>query len=264
LCRLFGLISDKKADVALEFFGGHRGIHLQSRYNPHGWGFGWYENGKPVVYKEPLPLYRSPIARKIAYRHSLQTNLVISHVRLATEGDIAVTNTHPFSYSKYIFAHNGHVDKIALKKLLDEEYRERILGDTDSEVYFHWLLMHIEETNDTLVGLKRGVREIIEDNIKYRSINFVLSDGNRLYAFRSYREKPENYTLYYLKRNPKDYDFEHLSKETSLIVKLELNKRERVGLVASEKLTSDEDWELMENNSLIEIDSLLSMRIHLL
>ncbi len=59
-----------------------------------------------------------------------------------------------------------------------------LYGDTDSERYFALLRYHIQEAPDALTGIHKTIAWISE-NRDYTSLNFLLADGNRLYALRS-------------------------------------------------------------------------------
>ena len=64
-------------------------------------------------------------------------------------GSTSLSNTHPFVYGRWIFAHNGTLQNFAARKqlLLDaipNDLRQLIRGDTDSEhVFMLWLVAAI-------------------------------------------------------------------------------------------------------------------------
>ena len=67
--------------------------------------------------------------------------MVVAHVRRATVGGTTIENTHPFSYGKWIFAHNGTVPnflKVRDRMLpeIDSMLANDIKGTTDSEHIF--------------------------------------------------------------------------------------------------------------------------------
>jgi hypothetical protein len=69
-------------------------------------------------------------------------------------------------------------------------------------------------------------------------LNFIASDGRKLYALRYAKESLSYYTLYYLKRSTEGLRPEPLSKETYQLVGAKLAVGEKV-VVASESLTEE-------------------------
>ena len=134
---------------------------------------------------------------------------IIAHVRKATVGTPSVLNTHPFSWGKFSFAHNGTVtgferfsDQLAKETACDIQ-AER-LGQTDSEQYFLWLLSQLRtygfidlarlqfnagKTEQLAVFLKERVVSLNQRCLsavidKVPRLNFVLTDGHVLVACR--------------------------------------------------------------------------------
>lgn len=108
-----------------------------------GIGVGYYNNEEPLLIKRP-----SANLSEIDHAELLQgitSQVVLLHVRLATVGGWKDSNTHPFRFRKWLFAHVGHLPA------LDERRRElferlppflvrNIHGETDSELAFHLFL----------------------------------------------------------------------------------------------------------------------------
>jgi len=88
-------------------------------------------------------------------------------------------NTHPFSFGQWLFAHNGTIDGPYFRSLLTKPHQAALFGDTDSEVYFHWLLQALER--EGVEGLSTAIKEIRER--EFTALNFLLSDGHILYAY---------------------------------------------------------------------------------
>lgn len=57
------------------------------------------------------------------------------------------------------------------------------LDDTDSERYLALLYHYIGEVRDTITGIRKSV-DWIKKNCTYTSLNFLLADGDSLYALR--------------------------------------------------------------------------------
>lgn len=167
-------------------------------YNRDGWGIGWYQSkNNPIVIKEPKCAYSS---KKFALSAAEgESHIFVAHVRISTKGGHTRENCHPFQYNKWLFAHNGTVyDDSSLREKLSESHRTSIAGQTDSEVLFHWLLQNIESSDTVVEGVKSAIKAIKNFTI----LNFLLSDGSNLYAYRDVSNNPSNSSLYYQLRDP--------------------------------------------------------------
>ncbi|MBC7094489.1 class II glutamine amidotransferase [Thermococcus sp.] len=247
MCRLLGLIANRPVDLTFSL---GRFEHF-AESNRSGWGVGWYEGGQAKVFKEGIAANESPNYRHVA--KTVRSHIILSHVRLGTRGGDAERNSHPFVYKNWMFAHNGGLNTSHLEHLLREEYLNAIVGETDSEVYFYWLLQTIADNGDVVRGIKTAVDEIVS-NGDYGGLNFILSDGKRLYAFRYSSYDMDYYSLYVLKREPsKNTPFEHYSEETGRLLQSKSLNKERAVLVSSEPLTEDEEWEMIDVGTLLVV-----------
>jgi predicted glutamine amidotransferase len=238
MCRLFGIIADKQispyyylsegVDHPFRFFG---------KQNPDGCGIGYYTDGKPdVSNKWREPAHKNPNYVNASKR--ITSNIIISHVRLASTGKKSPENSHPFAYDNWLFVHNGTVSCYKnLKLKLEQKYVDNIKGGTDSEVYFHWILQNITLKNNIIEGIRTAV-EYIKTNCKISTgLNFILSDGHSLYGYRDYvvDVSLNKFSLYYLDlTQPKPNDV--------------------VGIICSEKLTDKQDWNMIERGNLVIFD----------
>ncbi|MCX7720028.1 MAG: class II glutamine amidotransferase [Dictyoglomus thermophilum] len=182
MCRLFGLISPIEKKVEYYMLYARNNFKKQSERHPHGFGFGWYENGAPKIKKSGEKALESDLFDKLAKEVSSQ--IIIAHIRDASDGAIKEENSHPFSYENFIFAHNGTLHKKdKIFDMLEYPYNKDFTSDgIDSEIYFRFLVQNIKNEKDVILGLQKGIRKIIYLNIG--SANFLLSDGERLYAFK--------------------------------------------------------------------------------
>ncbi|WPM31667.1 class II glutamine amidotransferase [Hydrogenobacter sp. T-2] len=252
MCRLFGVIANKEVDMDFSFNLADKPFREFSQDNPHGWGIGYYNKGKARVIKQGLKEVGSIRNYDFSVVETVRSRIILSHVRYATYGDYFKVNAHPFVFKDWIFAHNGSVNRECLKGYLSEDYLRLIEGNTDSEVYFLLIMQEIERHGDTLEGI-RSALSIVYNCENYTGLNFILSDGNRLYAYRdaSDRDKEEYYSLYLLKRDSPDYDlFEHLSEETRQLLRSKSLRGEKAVLVSSEELTK-ERWTLIPLKNLV-------------
>lgn len=149
-------------------------------------------------------------------------------------------NSHPFQYNNWIFAHNGSVEGSYLPPLLDDKYEKKNIGQTDSEVFFYWILQCIEKQKNVVEGIRVAIQEVIKGN--YTGLNFLLSNGKNLYAFRySHHDCDRNkYSLFKFKRDPSECGPEELkSKVTGAEIRSKSLRGERAVLVCSEDLTEE-------------------------
>jgi glutamine amidotransferase len=149
----------------------------QSYRNPDGTGLAHYVGSEPMLEKQPIAAYED--REFVAEARQVHSHLFLTHVRHATRGDARLENTQPFSHGSLVFAHNGTID--GLQDLPASS--GLILGTTDSERYFALLRRRIREAPDTLTGIRKSV-DWIKENCTYTSLNFLLADGDSLYALR--------------------------------------------------------------------------------
>jgi len=189
--------------------------------NPDGWGFVAY----PALTEEAplaLPLarrggppaddpYDPDFGRAAQELSTLRPRAVLGHVRLASSNHKGVPDPHPFARRQLSFAHNGSLNAAALRQLLVNylpthplEYDEGIgsVGPIDSELYFLFLLRYAEEHPALRFAeaLRRGVAELAQNGDVVigddPTLNFVLTDGDTLYACHYYDLTP-NAVRYY-------------------------------------------------------------------
>ena len=149
----------------------------QSYRHPDGTGLAHYVGREPRVDKQPLAAYED--REFAAEARQVRSHLFLAHIRHATRGEPRPENTQPFSHGSLVFAHNGTID--GLEDLPDS--LGFILGDTDSERYFALLHHFLGEAPDTITGIRKTV-DWITENCTYTSLNFLLADGDSLYALR--------------------------------------------------------------------------------
>ena len=240
MCRLLGVIANKEVDLRFSLLEGPKTLKDLSEQHKDGWGLGWYEGGSPKVVKEPRKAAESPKYEQTSAEAS--SRIFVAHVRRATQGGNTPHNCHPFKWGRWLFAHNGTVNRDQLLNLLNKEHRDAIRGETDSEVYFHWILQTIEHEGDVVNGIKVALRAV--RNFRHSGLNFILSDGERLYAFREASQNCGYYSLYRLNRDPRQPGPIRLESEVKVLLESKSLNNERAVLVCSEKLTQEEWLEI--------------------
>ena len=177
--------------------------------NGDGFGVGYYAHRPtPGLFKQPNPAWNDPNLRALA--HQTKSGLFFAHIRAAT-GNTPVqrTNSHPFSFDKWLFQHNGDLPEFwkirrALLQRLDDDHHRSIKGNTDSELMFALALTHgldtdpIGATVRMLANVETERRRMgIEEQATFTA---SLSDGKTVWAFR-YSTDRQSKTLYYSRRS---------------------------------------------------------------
>ncbi|GEM_PF-1204017 len=166
----------------------------------------WYtgslfnEGAAPDLFDYALQAIRTPENR---------TGIVMCHARNASSNPFAPGN-HPFRLDlnnrTYSLMHNGFISQSVRTFMINEVYNQdngwftfhRPNYDNfvnaafpacwiDSEVLFHYLMCHIAgEKYDVVNGLRTALKKL-ESYMRLSTevVNFVFSDGERLFTFRS-------------------------------------------------------------------------------
>jgi predicted glutamine amidotransferase len=237
MCRLLGLRANGSVDLEFSLVASTPPSRNVRR---KGWGVGWYQRGGPSLKKEPLPAHDSGMSDHPAM--DVDSELAIAHVRYVSSRDLKHEHCQPFCFGNWLFAHNGGLERKSLLQRLDKRHQESLQGETDSEVFFHWIHQNIEREGDVLSGLRASLSAVKD----YTGLNFLLSDGQTLYAFRDAAKRHEYYSLFFLARDPLDGQPERFtSKELGLRIQSNSLRREKSVLICSEQLTS-ESWNPIE------------------
>ncbi len=187
MCELFSMSARHPSTVtlSLEEFSRHGGLA-----GPHkdGWGIVWYEEGDVRQVKETSPASASACVRFVQ-EHPMRSSLVISHIRRATQGQLAIRNCQPFIRELggkwHTFAHNGDL------RGLDKDARFRVgafrpVGETDSEMAFCALLERLRPLwRDGCPGLPERLEIVTRFAGELRELgpaNFLYNDGDTLFA----------------------------------------------------------------------------------
>ncbi|WIB79175.1 class II glutamine amidotransferase [Curtobacterium sp. MCPF17_002] len=199
MCRWLGYVGDPIEPREL-LYDTERSLIEQSRFhsaespapNGDGTGLGWYgRHERPARYRSTTPAWGDENFRELA--SEVASGLFLAHVRAATGTPVQETNSHPFRYGKWLFAHNGFISGYSrLRRQLLTAVREElfpcILGSTDSELmFFLALTFGLEE--DPVGGLRRmaGFVESVAAEAGIHDalqMTIGLSDGHDLIAVR--------------------------------------------------------------------------------
>jgi predicted glutamine amidotransferase len=213
MCRLFGIVGTHPLPVreALEAFLplGKSGRVKCTMKPGHldGWGVSGYSAKRAVYFDrraEPVTESNDAFVKAADKAARSQSPVVIGHLRKASEGGRDISNTHPFHSRDWIFAHNGTIYGAVASMTLRDSHPQ---GQTDSERLFLWILEHIRNEPDRTAALAQFLKKH-RDTLVFSALNFLMTDGKELWAYRDYgdkrmepgetlREREIYYTLYY-------------------------------------------------------------------
>ena len=189
VCELLAMSSSRPAQLtfSLEILASHSDSAGSSR---DGWGAAYYEGNDVALFREPSAAYDSPLVRFLEANGPC-ASLIISHIRHATHGSVALENTQPFvrevAGRTHVFAHNGDLSGIEQESRLAFG-RYRPVGTTDSEHAFCALLERIARLWDAAASLPpvterlRAISDFAADLRSLGPANFIYADGDVLFA----------------------------------------------------------------------------------
>lgn len=179
MCRVFGSVSSEPVSIRHELLDAENPIIRQSEHHDSGWGMAVYERsdgGQPRVERFPEAAHSDD---GFGAATELRGRIFNVHVRRATLGGLTPQNTHPFCLGNYSFGHNGTV--IAYPRLIEPGMTPPS-GETDSEAVFNYLMHHFDP--DHVVDSLRRAMSAVVARSAFSGLNFLFSDGERLYAYR--------------------------------------------------------------------------------
>ena len=245
MCQLLGLSAKKPVSAAFSL-GGFLLRGGATDHHADGWGLGFYEGKDCRLLTDQRPAAHSPLADEVLARTIRFCNL-IAHVRRATQGVVSVSNCHPFQRElwgrSWLFAHNGD-----LTGPWDEPLGLfAAVGETDSEQAFCALLNNLVARFGSRPPGRRRLAAALADHADRLSdrgvFNFVMSDGEALYA----RCSTE---LHHVERR---FPFSHaqlVDSEVSIDFSRHNGPDDRVTVIATRPLTSDEPWRAFQPGEL--------------
>ncbi|HEX5311815.1 class II glutamine amidotransferase [Aquabacterium sp.] len=242
MCQLLGMNCNTPTDIVFSF----TGFATRSREHADGFGIAFFEDRGVRLFVDHQAASQSPVAELIK-RYPIQSRNVIAHIRKATQGRVALENCHPFVrelWGRYwVFAHNGNLKDFAPK--LHASFKP--VGDTDSELAFCWLMQELAKSHANLPSVSElnvTLRELVPQIARHGTFNFVLSQGDALWAHCSTK-------LHYLVRQH-PFGLARLQDEDMALNFAELAKPDdRVAVIATEPLTVDEPWVAFQPGQLI-------------
>ena len=178
MCRLMAYSSKTPVNLP-EFMGqGFSDFLKLSEVHNDSWGLALANPDSATVIKEVASAAFSARFSEVISNQSAPGALL--HFRWASPG-LGVTheNAHPFSFEDIAFIHNGALSPYeAVKSLIAPEFESLREGDTDSELFFLYLLTEIK-SNGFVDGVVKGI-ENLKQNFEYSSINSMIINSDYL------------------------------------------------------------------------------------
>jgi predicted glutamine amidotransferase len=233
MCQLLGMNANTPTDVMFSFTG------LATRADEHkdGFGIAFFEDPGLRLFVDHHSARESPVA-ELVKRYPIRSGNVIAHIRKATQGRVALQNTHPFVrelWGRYwVMAHNGDLKGFAPR--LHGNFRP--VGDTDSERAFCWLMQELAKAHasvPSIAELSCTLRELLPIPAAHGTFNLLLSNGQALWAHAST-------SLHWLERQHPFGAARLADEDLSVDFGALTQPGDRVAMIATQPLTCDEAW----------------------
>jgi predicted glutamine amidotransferase len=234
MCQLLGMNCNTPTDIMFSF----TGFATRAEEHKDGFGVAFFEGRGVRCFVDAASARTSPVARMIA-GYPIRSDNVVAHIRKATQGRVALENCHPFVrelWGRYwVFAHNGDLKDFAPP--LHAAFRP--VGDTDSERAFCWLMQEMNKAHasvPSVAELTTTLGELVPRVSAHGTFNFMLSNGVALWAHCS------THLHSVVRQHP--FKTAHLQDEDLSVDFAEhTSPADRVAVIVTEPLTSDEAWE---------------------
>ncbi|MBB4842784.1 glutamine amidotransferase [Paucibacter oligotrophus] len=233
MCQLLGMNANTPTDVMFSF----TGLATRAEEHKDGFGIAFFEGRGLRHFVDHHSARVSPLA-KLVQDYPIKSDNVIAHIRKATQGQVALENTHPFQrelWGRYwVFAHNGNLQDFQPR--LHAAFKP--VGQTDSERAFCWLMQELAKAHcdvPSIEELTHTLRELMPQLNAYGTFNMLLSNGQALWAHGSTH-------LHYLLRSHPFGRVQLQDEDLSVDFAPETTAQDRVVVIATEPLTRDEPW----------------------
>ena len=257
MCRYAAYLGEALTLDALVYKPSHSLVHQSTeamesltRINADGFGVGWYApeiSPVPAVFKDISPLWNNRNLGSIAGK--IRSGCIVAHVRSAKSFDpVTQENCHPFSRGRLLWMHNGDIPGRArltrqVGRLADDTLLASIRGNTDSEMAFTLFLTFLESplveapgVEALAAAMSRTLCQIAEwhrspTETRPLEANFCVTNGSEVVASRFAVSDNPAPTLHWIESRGAD-------GEPSVYV-------------ASEPLYPDDDWQTLDESSLL-------------
>jgi len=239
MCQLFALNSNAPTEVTFAFTGfsargGATGEHAD------GFGLAFHDGAACRLFVDDARASDAALAGFLR-QNAIRARTVLAHIRKATQGPVQLSNCHPFVREwlgrHWAFCHNGDLE--GFNPRLNGSHLP--VGDTDSERAFCFMLQELRRKFRRRAApdwklLAPVIAELAEYIGRHGKFNFVLSDGQAMYAHGATR-------LYALQRKHPFATAHLVDHDLTLDLGAANAPHDRMVLVATEPLTRNEPWE---------------------
>jgi predicted glutamine amidotransferase len=246
MCQLLGMNCNVPTDICFSFEGFQRRGGLTDHHRD-GWGIAFFEGRGCRVFLDSKATIESPVA-ELVRRYPIHSTHVIAHIRKATQGRVALENSHPFQrelWGRYwVFAHNGTLENFAPP--LSGAFLP--VGDTDSERAFCFMLDRLRaefpEGPPDDAAVHELLRRLSDDIARHGVFNFLLSNGDALYAHCSTH-------LHTITRKAPFGRAHLVDQDITMDFSAVTTPNDRVTVIATQPLTDNETWTRLEPGQLV-------------
>jgi glutamine amidotransferase len=236
MCQLLGMNANVPTDVMFSF----EGLARRAVEHKDGFGIAFFEDRGLRLFVDQHSARESPVAQLVR-RYPIKSDNVIAHIRKATQGRVALENTHPFVrelWGRYwVAAHNG--DLKGFRPRLHAAFRP--VGDTDSEHAFCWLMQELAKSHASVPSVEEltlTLRELLSQPAAHGTFNLLLSNGQALWAYCSTK-------LHFVERAHPFGQATLADDDVSVDFAALTTPDDRIAIVATEPMTCDERWVAM-------------------
>ena len=242
MCELLAMSANVPTDIVFSFTGlaqrgGVTGPHTD------GWGITFYEGKGSRTFKDSKPSCESMVAQLIQ-SYPIKSEVVVSHIRQANRGAVALENTHPFTRELWgcywTYAHNGQLIDYQQKFVTTRFYP---VGDTDSEAAFCWILDCVvkqfgDEKPTDMKAVFNYIATLAEQIRALGVFNMIITDGEYLLSFCSNN-------LCYITRKAPFGKATLIDTDVVIDFQKETTPNDVVTVIATRPLTNNEQWQIL-------------------
>jgi predicted glutamine amidotransferase len=207
MCQLMGMNANVPTDVMFSF----DGLARRAAEHKDGFGIAFFEDKGLRTLVDHHSARESPVAEMVR-RYPIKSDNVIAHIRKATQGRVALENTHPFVrelWGRYwVFAHNGDL----------KNFRPRL--------------------HAAIAELTITLAELLPQPSAHGAFNLLLSNGQALWAHCSTR-------LHWIERAHPFGHAQLADDDVTIDFAAHTTPDDRVAAIATEPMTCNERWQPM-------------------
>ncbi len=241
MCQLLGLNANTPTDLVFSF----TGFAQRAVEHKDGFGIAFFEGAGVRLFVDHQSATESSVAKMVQH-YPIRSRHILAHIRKATQGVVALENTHPFQrelWGRYwVFAHNGNL--VDFHPKLHAAFHP--VGSTDSERAFCWLMQELAKNHAALPSvehLSETLAELLPRITRHGTFNFLLSHGEALWAHCATR-------LHYVERRHPFARAQLQDEDLTVDFAVQTTPDDRVAIVVTEPLTRDEAWQALQPGEL--------------